>query len=113
MAYSHGYIEGIYLFITKRTHAMTKEAVFTMKLEPELHAEFMAAAQAAQRPASQVVRELMRQFIRQQRQAQDYDDYLQRKVEAARVSMTRREGRSNEDVEATFAARRTQLPDNE
>ena len=92
---------------------MTKEAVFTMKLEPELHAEFMAAAQAAQRPASQVVRELMRQFIRQQRQAQDYDDYLQRKVEAARVSMTRREGRSNDDGEATFAARRTQLPDNE
>ena len=51
--------------------------------------------------------------IRDRRQAQDYDDYLQRKVEAARVSMTRREGRSNDDVEATFAARRTQLPDNE
>jgi predicted transcriptional regulator len=41
---------------------MSKEAVFTMKLEPELRAEFMAEAEAAHRPASQVLRELMREF---------------------------------------------------
>ena len=29
---------------------MAKEAVFTMKLEPELRAEFMAEAEAAHRP---------------------------------------------------------------
>lgn len=34
---------------------MSKEAVFTMKLEAELREEFMAAAQAAHRPASQRV----------------------------------------------------------
>lgn len=34
---------------------MPKEAVFTMKLEPELRAEFIAEAEAAHRPASQVV----------------------------------------------------------
>ena len=39
---------------------MSKEAVFTMKLEPELRAAFMAEAEALDRPASQVVRELMR-----------------------------------------------------
>ena len=39
---------------------MSKEAVFTMKLEPELRTEFMAETEAADRPASQVVRELMR-----------------------------------------------------
>ena len=33
---------------------MSKQAVFTMKLEPELRAEFMAEAEAAHRPASQV-----------------------------------------------------------
>ncbi|AGI26165.1 hypothetical protein H681_21490 [Pseudomonas sp. ATCC 13867] len=29
---------------------MSKEAVFTMKFEPELRADFMAAAEVAQRP---------------------------------------------------------------
>ena len=33
---------------------MSKEAVFTMKLEPELRTEFMAAAKASHRPASPV-----------------------------------------------------------
>ena len=39
---------------------MNKEAVFTMKLESELRAEFIAVAEAEHRPASQSVRELMR-----------------------------------------------------
>ena len=42
---------------------MAKEAVFTMKLEPELRDAFMAAAHEEDRPASQIVRELMRDFI--------------------------------------------------
>ena len=42
---------------------MGKEAVFTMKLEPELREAFMAAAQEGGPPASQIVRELMRDFI--------------------------------------------------
>jgi len=46
---------------------MSKEAVFTMKLEPELRDAFMAEAQASHRPASQVVRELMREFVDRQR----------------------------------------------
>ncbi|MED5609004.1 MULTISPECIES: antitoxin of toxin-antitoxin stability system [unclassified Pseudomonas] len=85
---------------------MSKEAVFTMKLEAELRADFMAAAEAAHRPASQVMRELMREFIREQRQSREYDEYLQRKVEAARASVQAGQGRSNEEVEADFAARR-------
>jgi len=85
---------------------MAKEAVFTMKLEPELRAEFMAEAEAAHRPASQVVRELMREFVQRQREARDYDEFLSQKVEAGRVSMRAGLGRSNEAVEAEFAARR-------
>jgi hypothetical protein len=42
---------------------MSEEAVFMMKLEPELRADFMAKAQAAHRPASQVLRELIREFV--------------------------------------------------
>lgn len=85
---------------------MSKEAVFTMKLEPELRAEFMAEAQAAHRPASQVLRELMRDFVQRQREAREYEEFLGRKVEAGRVSMGAGVGRSNDEVEAAFAARR-------
>ena len=85
---------------------MTKEAIFTMKLEPELRAEFMAAAKAADRPASQVLRELMREFVQRQQQAREYDEFLRRKVEAARSSMRAGKGRSNDEVEAEFATRR-------
>ena len=88
---------------------MPKEAVFTMKLEPELRAEFMAEAEAAHRPASQVLRELMREFVQRQREAREYDEFLRRKVEAGRVSMRAALGRSNEEVEAEFAVRRARV----
>ena len=85
---------------------MSKQAVFTMKLEPELRAEFMAEAEAAHRPASQVLRELMREFVQRQRESREYDEFLRRKVEAGRASMRAGLGRSNDAVEADFAARR-------
>jgi predicted transcriptional regulator len=88
---------------------MAKEAVFTMKLESELRDEFMAAAEAAHRPASQVMRELMRDFIQQQQQAREYEAFVREKVEAGRASMRAGKGISNDEVEAEFAARRTQL----
>ena len=88
---------------------MSKEAVFTMKLEPELRAEFMAEAEAAHRPASQVLRELMRDFVARQREARDYDQFLRNKVEAARSSMGAGQGRPNEEIEAEFAARRASV----
>lgn len=85
---------------------MAKEAVFTMKLEPELRAEFMAEAEAVHRPASQVVRELMREFVQRQREAREYDEFLHRKVEAGRAAVRAGLGRSNDEVEVEFAARR-------
>jgi predicted transcriptional regulator len=85
---------------------MSKEAVFTMKLEAQLRAEFMAEAEAVQRPASQILRELMRDFVKRQREAREYDEFLGLKVEAGRVSMRAGDGHSNEEVEAAFAARR-------
>ncbi|MFT0624632.1 antitoxin of toxin-antitoxin stability system [Ectopseudomonas guguanensis] len=85
---------------------MAKEAVFNLKLEPELREDFIAAAQAAHRPASEVMRDLMRDFIRQQQQAKEHDEFVQRKVAAARTSIEAGRGRANDDVEAEFAARR-------
>ena len=88
---------------------MSKDAVFTMKLDPDLRADYMAEAAGEDRPASQVMRELMRGYIEQRRQARAYDEYLRRKVEAARTSVHASRGRSNEEVEAAFAARRDQV----
>jgi predicted transcriptional regulator len=85
---------------------MSKEAVFTMKLEPDLRAEFLAEAEAAHRPASQIVRELMREFIQRRREEREYDQFLRGKVEAARASAKAGRTRSNDEVEAEFAARR-------
>jgi hypothetical protein len=85
---------------------MSKEAVFTMKLEPELRAEFIAEAEAAHRPASQILRDLMREFIQRQREAREYDAYLLQKVETARVSMRTGQGLTNDEVEAEFTVRR-------
>jgi CRP-like cAMP-binding protein len=88
---------------------MSKEAIFTMKLEPVLREEFMAEALAAHRPASQIVRELMRDFVHKQREAREYQSFLAQKVDAARQSMRAGDGRWNDEVEAGFAARRAQV----
>ena len=76
---------------------MAKEAVFTMKLEPELRDAFMAAAQAADRPASQIVREFMRDYVQQDR---EYVDFLRRKVERSRADIAAGRTYSNEEVRA-------------
>lgn len=91
---------------------MPKQAVFTMKLEPELRDQFMAEAAAAHRPASQVMRELMRAFVQRQQEAREYDEFLHRKIELARSSMRAGQGLSNDEVEADFAARRAQVDRN-
>ncbi|TPG66321.1 antitoxin of toxin-antitoxin stability system [Pseudomonas arsenicoxydans] len=85
---------------------MSKQAVFTMKLEPELREQFMAEAEASHRPASQIVREMMRQFVQTQRESREYEAFLQRKVDSARVSMRAGDGLTNDEVEAQFAVRR-------
>lgn len=88
---------------------MSKEAVFTMKLEPELRAEFMAEAEASHRPASQILRELMREFVQRQRQAREYEEFLGGKVADARAQIRAGDYTSGDDVEARFAAKRAQL----
>jgi len=88
---------------------MSKEAVFTMKLESDLRSEFMAEAEAAHRPASQVVRDLMREFVNRQRQAREYDSFLNKKVEIAQSSMRAGLGRSDKEVEKIFAKKREDI----
>ena len=84
---------------------MAKEAVFTLKLEPELRDAFMAAAKAADRPASQVVREFMRDYVQQDG---EYVAWLQRKVDEARADVAAGRVYSQDEVEAYFAGRRAE-----
>jgi predicted transcriptional regulator len=88
---------------------MSKEAVFTMKLEPALRDDFMAEAEVAHRSASQLMRELMRDYVERQREAREYRAFLRGKVDAARSSVRAGDGRSNDEVEVEFAARRRSL----
>lgn len=44
---------------------MTKNVQMSIKMEPELHNQFMAAVATTHTPAAQVVRQLMRRFIAQ------------------------------------------------
>ena len=76
---------------------MGKEAVFTMKLEPELREAFMAAAKRDDRPASQILREFMRGYVEQDR---EYVAFLQRKVDAARADIAAGRVYSHEEVQA-------------
>ncbi|WP_040534336.1 addiction module antitoxin [Legionella drancourtii] len=45
---------------------MSKNVQMSIKMESELHDQFMAAVAATHTPAAQVVRQLMRKFIAQQ-----------------------------------------------
>ena len=51
----------------------------------------------------------MREFVLRQREARGYDELLRRKVEAGRTSMLAGIGRSNDEVEAEFVARRASV----
>lgn len=88
---------------------MSKEAVFTMKLEPDLRARFLAEAAREDRPASQVMRELMREYIAQRREAKGYHDYLAHKVAIARAQKAVGQFASNDEVEAKAKVRRKGL----
>ena len=52
---------------------------------------------------------MLREFIQSQRKSREYDEFLRRKVEAGRASMRAGMGRSNDEVEAEFTARRASV----
>lgn len=92
---------------------MSKLAVFTLKLESELRDQYMAECEASHRPASQIVREMMREFVHAQKESREYEEFLQRKVDASRASIRAGREISNDDLEAEFAARRAQVDNQE
>ena len=86
---------------------MSKEAVFTMKLEPELRDALMADAVEVDRPASQIMRELLKDYLRKrEEEKRSYDDFLRRKVERSRASIAAGHVHAQAEIEADVAARR-------
>ena len=67
---------------------MAKEAVFTMKLEPELRDAFMADPAELDRPASQIMRELMKDYLRKREEDKSAClEFVRRKVEKSSASI--------------------------
>lgn len=62
---------------------MSKDAVFTVKLESDLRDAFLAEAEATHQPASQLVREFMREFVRSQKEMREHDAWFRAEVEKA------------------------------
>jgi hypothetical protein len=88
---------------------VSKEAVFTLKIEPDLRADFMAEAAAVHRSASQILRELMREYVESQRQSREYDEYVAKKIAKAREQVQSGQYLSNDVVSAKFARLRADL----
>lgn len=86
---------------------MSEDAVSTMKLEHQSHAEFMAEAEAAHQPASQGVQPPMRESGQQQRHASEFDESVLGEAAARSVSTRARVGRSDDKVDPGVAPRRS------
>lgn len=72
-----------FIVVVSTWGSMTKEAVFTVKLESDLRDDFVAEAASTHRPASQLVREFMREFVRSQREAREHDEWFRAEVQKA------------------------------
>lgn len=52
---------------------MNKSAALRIRIDPQLHRQFLAACKAIDRPAAQVLREFMRDFVEQNASAPQRD----------------------------------------
>lgn len=88
-----------------------KDAVFTVKVEADLRAAFVAEAAAIDRPASQLVREYMRSFIEQRRAEREHDTWFRGQVEAGvqQAANPEVERISNEQIKASWRQKRRAL----
>ncbi len=80
---------------------MAKEAVFTMKLEPELRDAFMAAAKKEDLSASQLARRVFREYLEATGEPDEaYWDFVRRKVERSRRDVAEGRVYTNDEVNA-------------
>lgn len=82
------------------------EATFTFRVDEALKNEFATAAKARDRTAAQLLRDFMRDFVVQQQDADGYDAWFRRQVQAGLDSADAGRLIPAAEVEAKFAARR-------
>lgn len=82
------------------------DTTFTFRVDEALKAEFTNAAKARDRTGAQLLRDFMRSYVAQQEDTQQYDAWLESKVEQSRASARAGNLIPASDVEAHFAARR-------
>ena len=84
------------------------EATFTFRVDEALKSEFFSAAKNRDRKAAQLLRDFMRDFVRQQREAAEHDAWLRRQVQIGVDSANAGHLIPASEVEAKFAARRSE-----
>jgi hypothetical protein len=90
---------------------MMKDTVFTVKVEADLRAAFVAEAAAMHRPAAQLIRDYMRTFIEQRRAEREHDTWFRDQVEAGvrQAADSGVERIPNERMKADWQQKRTAL----
>ncbi len=84
------------------------EATFTFRVDEILKDQFTTAAKGRDRTGAQLLRDFMRDFVRQQREATEHDAWFRCQVQAGLDSANAGHLVPADDVEAEFAARRTE-----
>ena len=85
------------------------ESTVVIRVDEELKIAFASAAKAADRTASQLLRDFMRDFVSRQTHQQEYEQWLQEKVDLSCKALNEGKITDNEAVEAYFAERRSKL----
>jgi hypothetical protein len=83
---------------------MPKVSSLELNVDPDLRAQFDAAAKTAHRDVEDLIVEFMQDYVDRQKEEEGYDAFLRRKVEKARVSVAADRLISAEEVERDAAA---------
>ncbi len=84
------------------------EATFTFRVDETLKDQFATAAKGIDRTGAQLLRDFMRDFVRQQQEAVLHDAWFRHQVEIGLDSANAGHLVPAADVEAEFAARRSE-----
>jgi len=82
------------------------ETTFTLRVEDDLKAAFVAAAKVQDRTAAQLLRDYMRDYVKRHQAETDYDTWFRRQVQEGLDQADRGEVIPHEEIEAEFAALR-------
>ena len=88
---------------------MSKQTAYKFQLDTELTDAFLDAARSAHREPEDVLAELVRDFVDQHTGEIGYQEFLRKKVETARKSISGGAGRQSGEVEALFEAMRKDI----